>query len=144
MENIQNINDISKETLTFLAFFDKEMIAKIPTYIITELCEKAADSNIEFYIDKSKSFQEQNISEKCKDLLAYIYYDYIADENEKKEILKQWNINELEYRKTQEEKYHNIFKKKEKNIQSVELTEIKKENLLHRIKRVFEMFFKKH
>ena len=29
MENVQNIRDISKETLTFLAFFDHKMIEKI-------------------------------------------------------------------------------------------------------------------
>ena len=59
MENVQNISDISKETLTFLAFFDNKMIEKIPAHIITKLCEEAADSKLDFYIDVNKSFEEQ-------------------------------------------------------------------------------------
>ena len=114
MENIQNICDISKETLTFLAFFDNKLIEKIPTHIISKLCEEAADSKLDFYIDTTKSFQEQNISEKSKDLISLIYYDYIAEEDEKKEILNQWNLNETNYQKLQKEKYKydNLFSNK--------------------------------
>lgn len=113
MEKVQNISDISKETLTFLAFFDNKMIEKIPGYIITKLCEEAADSKNDFYIDASKSFEEQKISEKSKDLLALIYYDYIAEEDEKKEILEQWELNEEKYNNIQNQKYSydNLFAK---------------------------------
>ena len=69
METVQNISDISKETLTFLAFFDNKMIEKIPVHTITKLCEEAADSKLDFYIDVNKSFKEQEISEKAR-----IYY----------------------------------------------------------------------
>ena len=114
MENVQNISDISKETLTFLAFFDNKMIENIPVHIITKLCEEAADSKLDFYIDVNKSFEEQKISEKSKDLISLIYYEYIAEEDEKKEILKQWNLNEKNYQNAQKEKYNydNIFTKK--------------------------------
>ena len=39
-------------------------------------------------LDSNKKLRDQNISEECKDLISLIYYNYIADENEKKEILK--------------------------------------------------------
>ncbi len=93
MEDNYNICDISKETLTFLAFFDSNMIKRIPDYIIAKLCEQAADSKMNFYIDETKKFEEQNISEKCKDMISLIYYNYIAGEDEKKEIIEKWCIN---------------------------------------------------
>ena len=144
MENVQNISDISKETLTFLAFFDNKMIEKIPVHIITKLCEEAADSKLDFYIDVNKSFEEQKISEKSKDLISLIYYDYIAEEDEKKEILKQWSLNDKNYQNAKKEKYNydNIFTKKKENTTCVELTEVKKETIFEKIKNLFKKIIK--
>ncbi|MGN1310485.1 MAG: hypothetical protein ACI4VP_02035 [Clostridia bacterium] len=143
MENVQNIRDISKETLTFLAFFDHKMIEKIPGYIITKLCDEAADSKLDFYIDVNKSFEEQKISEKSKDLISLIYYDYIAEEEEKKEILKQWNLNEKNYQNAQKEKYNydNIFANK-KNTTCIELIEVKSETIFQKIKKLLKRIIK--
>lgn len=139
MEKILNICDISKETLTFLAFFDNKMIEKIPSYIITKLCEEAADSKLDFYIDTSKSFKEQEISDKSKDLISLIYYDYIAEEYEKNEILQQWDLNEKNYIQAQKEKYSydNLFKSKE-TTDCVELIEVKKDNIFQKIKNLIK------
>lgn len=145
MERIQSISDIAKETLTFLAFFDQEMIKKIPEYVIANLCAEAADSNLDFYINKNKNFQEQEISEKSKDLLALIYYEYIAQGYEKKEILNQWNLNEQNYQNMQNEKYSydKIFKNKEKTT-CTELikVETKKETLFQKIKELIKRIVK--
>lgn len=143
MENVQNISDISKETLTFLAFFDNKMIEKIPNYIITNLCEEAADSKMDFYIDVNKNFEEQRISEKSKDLISLIYYNYIADEKEKKEILKQWNLNEENYQKKQKEKYNydNLFEGKEK-VTDTKLIEIKRKTIFEKIKQILNKIIK--
>ena len=40
MKNTQTISDISKETLTFLAYFNDEMINKIPINVIIKLCDR--------------------------------------------------------------------------------------------------------
>ena len=143
MEKVQNISDISKETLTFLAFFDKKMIEKIPDRVIAKLCEEAADSKLDFYIEPDKNFKEQKISEKSKDLISLIYYDYIAEDGEKEEILNQWNLNEENYRKVQQEKYSydNIFENK-KNTTCVELIEIKKDTIFQKIKDLIRRIFK--
>lgn len=144
MENIQSISDISKETLTFLAFFDSKMIEKIPTHIITRLCEEAADSKLDFYIDINKSFEDQKISEKSKDLISLIYYNYIAEEDEKEEILNQWHLNEKDYQNFQKEKYNsdNIFTKKRENTNCVELIEVKKETIFQKIKNLLKKIIK--
>ena len=119
MERVQSISDISKETLTFLAFFDNAMIDKIPAHIITKLCEQAADSNLDFY-------------------------DYIAEENEKEEILKQWELNEQSYQNAQKEKYSydNLFKKPEETSSCVELIETKKETIFQKIKNLLKKLIK--
>ena len=143
MENIQKISDISKEALTFLAFFDNDVIKKIPSCVIEKLSRQAADSKSNFYVDANKNFSEQKISEKTKDLIALIYYNYIADENEKKEILEQWNLNEKTYIKIQNEKYsyENLFKNKESNVTS--LVEIKKDNFFKKIMtKIKNIFFR--
>ncbi|MEI3355754.1 MAG: hypothetical protein V8R81_01485 [Clostridia bacterium] len=143
MENIETIEDISKETLTFLSFFDSKMIEKIPGSVIKKLCEEAAESKQDFYIDVNENFANQKISEKSKDLIALIYYDYIADEDEKKEILNQWNINEKNYREIKKIKYNydNIFENRKKTT-SVELVETKQETLLEKIKTILRKVFK--
>ncbi len=144
MENIQNISDISKETLTFLSFFDKKMIENIPTKLISKLCEEAADSKMNFYIDVNKSFEEQKISEKSKDLISLIYYDYIAEKDEKKEILEQWNLNEKNYQNAQKEKYNydRLFTKKKQNTDCVELVEVKKDTIFQKIKNLLKKIIK--
>lgn len=144
MENIQNISDISKETLTFLAFFDKKMIENIPTQLISKLCEEAADSKMNFYIDVNKSFEEQKIYERSKDLISLIYYDYIAEKDEKKEILKRWDLNERNYQNTQKEKYNydSLFIKKKQNTTCVELVEVKKDTIFQKIKNLLKKIIK--
>ena len=147
MENVQNISNISKETLTFLAFFDNKMIEKIPSYVIAKLCKEAADSRLSFYIDTNKSFSEQTISEESKDLISLIYYDYIAEEEEKKEILKQWNLNDENYQKALREKYNtdNIFKNRQEEIliENINLpVEIKEESFFKKLVNFIKKFLK--
>lgn len=139
MDKVQNISDISKETLTYLAFFDNEMIEKIPGYVISKLCKEAADSKLNFYINPNKKFEEQELSEKSKDLISLIYYEYIANKDEKKEILNKWNLNEEEYQNLQNEKYtyENLFTNKKEN-NCVEITKTKKETLFEKIKKIFK------
>ena len=145
MEYVQDISDIAKETLTFLAFFDNKIIEKIPSRVITKLCEEAADSDTDFYIDKNKSFAEQQISEGAKDLISLIYYDYMAEEDEKKEILEQWNLNEEKYQEKQDGKYEyeNLFHREKTTTESNQLVEVKKETLFEKIKKMLKQIIKK-
>lgn len=113
MEKIQEINDVCKEVLTILGFFNIDVIEKIPSKILKKLNELAAASELNYYIDKEKDLINQDMSEKGKDLIALLYYSYIATENEKNELSKIWNENEKKYQKELNEKYNpdNIFKK---------------------------------
>ncbi len=139
MNQIQEINDICKEVLVILAFFENDVIKKIPNKILIELNNLAAESQIECYIDQEKDLLNQNISERSKDLIALLYYSYIANESEKNKILQKWETNEIEYYKELDKKYNsksmffkvtefnNTNKKNDiKNNTSMELIEHKK------------------
>lgn len=135
MKETNDFNDISNEVLTVLSYWDKNLIMKIPNSLITELAINSADSSKKCHIDPNKKLEEQDILEESKDLIALMYYSFIADEYEKAEIRKKWNINEEQYLKELYNKYNpeNIFKDKEKTdneatTESTELIEYKEDN----------------
>ena len=125
---MQTISDISKETLTFLAFFDNEMVNKIPNKVMVKLCEEAADSMKDFFIDPNKNFEDQEISEESKNFISLIYYNYIADEVEKKEIENKWKDNDKKFEANQKEIYNtdNLFK----NPSTIDNQQYTKENMM--------------
>lgn len=76
---IENINnDIAKECLLILSYCDKRFVNNIPCEVLITLNELAANSLKDFYIDKNKDLIEQNISTECRELLSYIFYQYMA------------------------------------------------------------------
>lgn len=109
---MKEINDVAKETLDVLKHFNNEFVSKIPRNVIKQLEELATDSDEKAIIDKSKKLNEQAISEECKSLISMIYYNYFANEEEKKEILNIWNENERLYQEELNKKYKidNLFK----------------------------------
>lgn len=149
MEKIQENKDICKEVLSILAFCDEELIKKIPTQVMRKLMEIAADSEESYYIEKNKKLCEQYITEESKDLISLIFYSYIADENEKKELLDAWNKNEDVYQEKLREKYNpdNIFEKRRTtyNEQAItnELAVVEyKETLINKIINKIKKLFK--
>lgn len=142
---IQEKNDVYKEVLTVLAYFNDDFIEKIPDKVLKKLNELAADSKTDFYIDTEKKLYEQNISEESKDLISLIYYNFVADKNEKKELLKIWSENENKYQEKLRKIYNsdNIFQNKRKKFSKDEnsslssntaMVEYKKENIFDKIK----------
>lgn len=94
MGNYVDKKDVYKEVFVVLSNFSKEIIQKIPDELFRQLADFAADSEIEVKIDMNKGIEEQLISQESKDMLSLIYYKYIADDNEKKELIKVWESNE--------------------------------------------------
>ena len=52
------------------------------------------DEEYEFHYDNSKKFSEQNISKEALEIFTKLYYEYIADDIEKKGIAEMLDINE--------------------------------------------------
>ena len=140
------MSDVAKETIEILNLFNPKFISKISNTFLNGLKELAKDSKKIVEIDKSKKLKEQNISEESKDLISLIYYNYIATEEEKREIAKIWNENEIIYQKELSEKYSvdNLFNANEK-IEVQENTNlpdvIRKDTLIDKIKRFLQKIF---
>ena len=123
MNNQLEINDVAKETLEVLKYFDLDFIAKISGKFLMNLKKLSEKSNIIVTIDQNLKLKDQKISNECKDLISIIYYKYIATEEEKRTIIDIWNNNEALYQEKNREKYNpdNIFKTTEKPKESVDL-----------------------
>lgn len=146
MEQIK-INDVAKETVMVLKYFEEKFTSKIPSKFILLLNRLAQESNIDVYIDKGKKLNEQNISEECKDLISLMYYSYIADETEKEEIGKIWRQNEELYQNKLKEKfyYDNMLKNNLENklVDNKALpTIISKPSLIQRIVKALKSFLR--
>lgn len=87
-------NDIYKEVFMVLSNFNDDVIKKIPNSVFDKIIKLSADSKVEVNIDVNKTIEEQNISEESKNMLSLIYYKYIANNNEKKELIKLWEFND--------------------------------------------------
>lgn len=137
MENINNLGTISKEVLTILSYCDEDIINKVPNSLIKELVNYAGGSKVECFLLPEKKLEEQNISKEAKDLISLIYYSYIANQEEKREIEKIWYKNENKYQEELSNKYNidNLFKT---NAKQEEVQLIKYEN-----DNAFIKFFKK-
>lgn len=94
MKQILDKKDVYKEVFTVLSNFNDEVIKKIPNSVFNKIIDLAADSQIKVNIDATKPLEEQNISEESKNILSLIYYKYIADNDEKKELIKLWDSND--------------------------------------------------
>ena len=134
MIEVQEISNIAKETLEILKYFSKTFTSKIPKKTIDELEMLSKNSNKNVNIDKNKSLKEQNILSGTKDMIALMYYSYIASDYEKEQLVKIWNKNETLY---QENKVQdNLFKKKNTKIMQENnnaMIEYKKETTLQKI-----------
>ena len=129
-----------KQVIEILKYVPQESVDKIPQEMIKTF-KINMDDKYDFKIDISKSFEEQDILEETKAILANIFRDYWATPEQKERILeKERNEREIEENKKRE-KYNpdNLFKKKQKVIQQNEEiqsnlpVEIKKKNSMKRL-----------
>ncbi len=103
----------------------EELVKKIPQNLIKKIGENR-NSNYQFIYNKDEALSKQNISDKAKAILAVLFCDYIADEDERKEEIKIFNDNEKKYQQSLSEKYDvNKTFERNKNIgmNDIEVTE---------------------
>ncbi len=87
-------NDLAKEILTVLAYLDNTFINNLSNTLLVKLTDLAADSTKNFYIQKNKKLDEQNLSEECKNWLSLFYYKF-SNSSEKNEIINSWFKNDI-------------------------------------------------
>ncbi len=147
MEN--NYPKAYKEIIEILKYVPKESVEKIPQKMIDTFNRKM-DNNYNFSIDINKSFEEQELLEETKAILANIFRDYWATPYQKERIKAKerydWQKIEEEKKKKYNSDIFNIDNKrvnKEEEIINNNLPiEEKKENFFERIVRFFRKKFR--
>lgn len=117
MEN--NYNKAYKEVLEILKYMSDGDVNKVPKDMI-ETFEVKQDKNHIFEVDTEKSIEEQNLLEETKDILANIFRDYWATEEQKQKIIARENFEREKLELEKREKYNpdKIFEKKEEKEES--------------------------
>lgn len=105
------------EVLGMIKYFSSESLEKIPEDVI-HMYEENKDENYDFEFDRNKSFDDQDISKLAKILIANIFADYIATEEER-EYLNYRDKQELEKIEEEKKKIYNtdnIFARRKQNL----------------------------
>ena len=105
-----------KEVVTILDVFSEEIGDLIPNEKI-EFYKSNMDENHEFIFDDTKEILEQNILYPTRCILANLFRDYIATEEDRAEILKeeQEELNQIEEEKRAKYNPDDIFKNNSKS-----------------------------
>lgn len=112
---------VYKEIVELLNHFPEEDLKKIPKEIINVFMENM-DNQYEFIVDKTKRLNEQEMLPETKEILALIYEDYWATDDERKQLMKKSYENERKYQEEINKKYvsDNLFKNKKDTLKTTE------------------------
>lgn len=145
--------DVLKETLCILNHFDRNFLDKIPSSFLEKLNELSLKSNKNVTIDASKNLKDQNISDDCKDLISFIYYKYVANQDERDQLINVWKDNENAFQKELKDKYNaeKLFQKEEnppiikynEDLKPESLLIIPEKNIFNRIIDFIKNIFRK-
>ena len=149
MEN--NYPKAYKEVIEILKYVPKESVVKIPQTMLDTFNAKM-DNTYNFSIDINKSFEEQELLEETKAILANVFRDYWATPYQKERIQAKERYDRQINEEEKSAKYNNdIFKTRENNKTENKVEdntnsnnlpiEIKKEKFLDRIINFFKDFF---
>ena len=126
------------EVLEILKYISKEEFNKVPQDMLEMFKTNASNEN-QFIYDPNKTLQEQNVSEIARAIIAILFRDYWATENQKQKILNKQN---LDREKMREEMYSpdNIFQKH--NIQHKENSTTNEVAIVEYKESIFTMIIK--
>lgn len=105
-----------KEFREIVKFFPKNEYKKIPKSFINFI-EENMDDNYEYTVEHVDDFQNQEMLEETRVLLSIVYRDFLASDEEKKQIIKLENEELLQEEKIKQEKYdiNVLFEKRTNN-----------------------------
>ena len=146
----ENYHKAYKEVLEILKYVPEESVKKIPRQML-DTFEKKKDKDHIFYVDITKSFEEQNLLDETKDIFAIIFRDYWATPYQRERIKAKENYDRQKLEEEKLKKYNpnDLFNKKqeEQNEEKIEATDQKENNLPVEYKEKFYTkiikFFKK-
>lgn len=145
-----NYSNAYKEVIEILKYVPQESVNKIPQTMIDTFKAKM-NENYNFHIDINKNFEEQELLDETKAILANIFRDYWATPYQKERIEAKEKYDRQKTEEEKREQYNpdDIFKKKQliKENENIENhgenlpVEIKKDNFYQKIVKFFKKFF---
>lgn len=145
-----NYSNAYKEVIEILKYVPQESVNKIPQTMIDTFKAKM-NENYNFHIDINKNFEEQELLDETKAILANIFRDYWATPYQKERIEAKEKYDRQKTEEEKREQYNpdDIFKKKQlvKENENIENNgenlpvEIKKDNFYQKIVKFFKKFF---
>lgn len=139
MEKVYTKEDYAKaymELVEILKNVPREKLNKIPKELIYNYI-KDMDKNHKYQYDVNLEFEEQETMHLTKILIANLYIQYWADDNERQQIKERERKELYELELSKKEKYNpvNLFEKKDNQDikQSQELIIIEKKTILQKI-----------
>jgi len=140
---MSDYSKVFKELSEIFKYIPEEQMKKIPDEIIKRIEEKK-DNEYNYEVIHIEDFQNQNMLKETRAILAVLYRDYWASEEERKEIKEQ---ERLEYINTDNELSNNnkeIFIKNDKKIENEAKNAIivYKESFIRKIIKKIMSFFK--
>lgn len=126
-----------KEVITILSYVPKDDLNKIPQNKLNFYI-KNMDKEYEYFLDETIEFEEQNMSDITKAILANLFRDYWATpyQKEKIESKEKYDIEKEENEKREKYNPDNIFNSRQvtSNITNTNLPiEIKKEKFYKKL-----------
>ena len=139
-----NYSKAYKEIVEILKYVPEESVNKIPKEM-RDMFEAEQLKTYNFQIDTEKPFEEQELLEETKAILANIFRDYWATDYQRQRILAKEANDIRKEEEAQQRMYNaeNLFKNKKKNKGSSDLlpAEVKEDNIfkkiINKIKRIF-------
>jgi len=137
-----------KEVVTILSYVPAEDLQKIPQEKVNFYIENM-DKEYEYILDENIEFEEQDMSEITKAILANIFRDYWATPYQRERIEAKEKYDKEKEEEEKREKYNpdNIFKDRQAETNIPNTTnlpmEIKKENFFMKLISFIKRFIKK-
>lgn len=142
-----NYQKAYKEILEILKYVPEESVKKIPQEM-RDMFEKEQLKTYDFQIDTSKTFEEQELLEETKAILANIFRDYWATpyQKERIEIKEKYDRQQSEEQKRKRYNPNDLFKNKNNRNPDLEKLsnlpiEVKKESFFKKIINFFKKKF---
>lgn len=142
-----NYQKAYKEILEILKYVPEESVKKIP-HEMRDMFEKEQLKTYDFQIDTSKTFEEQELLEETKAILANIFRDYWATpyQKERIEIKEKYDRQQSEEQKRKIYNPNDLFKNKNNRNPDFEKLsnlpiEVKKESFFKKIINFFKKKF---
>lgn len=149
MVKVENYSNAYKEVYEILKNIPKEDLKKIPP-IFMEMIEKNMNKEYQYAVNPNIDFlEEQEIMPETRTILAYIFLNYWATENQKEKINMKFKREIQEAEEQKRQLYDvDIFKNKRQNEEIIreklEMVVYKKENIITRIFNIIKRFFSKN